>query len=220
LRRLLILIVVLAGLFVAADRVAVLFAERAVAERIQTREALPQRPQVSIGGFPFLTQAVSGDYRSIKVVIVGLRRDGLVLDRVALTLHGVHVPLSAVLHRSIGSVPIDSAAGTVSVGYADLNVDLHRVAVGYAGSPGSVRLRSLVVPVSGTATVRVSGDTVTAEVSRIGVAGVSLPVGGLGFTVALPSLPFGVRLTSVTAGPSGISVSATGTGLTLNGTAT
>lgn len=216
-RRLLIFLLVLAGLFVAADRVALVFAERAVAERIQVREGLAQRPQVSIGGFPFLTQAVAGDYHSISVLVVGLRRDGLMLNRVALTLRGVHVPLSAVLHRTLGSIPIDSASGSVAIGYAELNADLPRVSVSYGGSPGSVRLRSRVLPVSGVAEVTVSGDVVAASVRQARAAGVALPVGGLAFSVQLPSLPFGVRLTAVTSGPGGVSVAAAGTGLTLNG---
>jgi hypothetical protein len=59
-RKLLTFIVVLGLLLVLADRVAWWVAERGVATAIQESENLPQRPGVSIGGFPFLTQAIEG----------------------------------------------------------------------------------------------------------------------------------------------------------------
>lgn len=58
LRILLIVVVVLGGLFVLADRLAVHFAEGEAADKLRTSENLASTPDVSIKGFPFLTQVV------------------------------------------------------------------------------------------------------------------------------------------------------------------
>ena len=64
-RKLLIALVVLAVLFVAVDRIALVIAEDEIASRIATAYSLPADPGVSITGFPFLTQVVSGNYQQI-----------------------------------------------------------------------------------------------------------------------------------------------------------
>lgn len=52
LRIILIVTVILGGLFVIADRVAVGFAENKAADRIKSTEGLANTPDVSIEGFP------------------------------------------------------------------------------------------------------------------------------------------------------------------------
>ncbi|GAA0921274.1 DUF2993 domain-containing protein [Streptomyces thermoalcalitolerans] len=69
LRALLIVAVVLGLLFVAVDRIAVHFAEDQAADRLRTTENLASTPEVSINGFPFLTQVVSGELEDIKIGI-------------------------------------------------------------------------------------------------------------------------------------------------------
>ncbi|MFF3909541.1 DUF2993 domain-containing protein [Streptomyces sp. NPDC001848] len=69
LRILLILVVVLGGLFVIADRVAVHFAQNEAADKLRTTENLATTPDVSIKGFPFLTQVVSGRLDDVEVGI-------------------------------------------------------------------------------------------------------------------------------------------------------
>jgi LmeA-like phospholipid-binding len=69
LRTLLILVVVLAGLFTVADRVAVNIAEGRTAQEIRTTQNLGSDPDVSIHGFPFLTQVASGELDDVQVRI-------------------------------------------------------------------------------------------------------------------------------------------------------
>ncbi|CAM5227389.1 hypothetical protein SVIOM74S_03023 [Streptomyces violarus] len=71
LRILLITVVILGGLFVAADRLAVHFAEGEVADRLKSRENLSTTPDVSINGFPFLTQVAGGELDDVEVGIDG-----------------------------------------------------------------------------------------------------------------------------------------------------
>src|SRR6478609_10912606 len=62
LKILLIVLVVLAGLFVALDRIGNYVAEPVAANTIKTSQDLPSKPDVDIGGFPFLTQLVARDF--------------------------------------------------------------------------------------------------------------------------------------------------------------
>ena len=66
-RRLLIVLVVLAALLVVADRVGVVVAENRLAGQIQQQLVLDSKPDVSIHGIPFLTQAIRGRYKDIRV---------------------------------------------------------------------------------------------------------------------------------------------------------
>lgn len=56
LRVLLVVLVIFGGLFVAADRVAVNLVEDKAADKIRSSQGLDKTPEVSIKGFPFLTQ--------------------------------------------------------------------------------------------------------------------------------------------------------------------
>ncbi len=69
LRILLIVVVILGGLFVLADRLAVGFAEDEAADKLRTSENLAENPDVSIKGFPFLTQVASGELDDVEVGI-------------------------------------------------------------------------------------------------------------------------------------------------------
>jgi hypothetical protein len=61
-RRLLIVLVVLAILFTAADRISVAVAQSQAASRIQSSKGLNKKPSVSIEGFPFLTSCCRGTW--------------------------------------------------------------------------------------------------------------------------------------------------------------
>src|SRR4051812_44061551 len=61
-RALLVVLLLLVGLAVVADRVAVGVAEDRVGEQLAAKGGLAGTPEVDIAGFPFLTQAVAGTY--------------------------------------------------------------------------------------------------------------------------------------------------------------
>ncbi|GAA3843433.1 DUF2993 domain-containing protein [Streptomyces coacervatus] len=75
LRILLIVVVILGGLFVIADRVAVYFAENEAADKVKTTENLAATPDVSIKGFPFLTQVASGSLDDVEIGIKDYEAD-------------------------------------------------------------------------------------------------------------------------------------------------
>jgi hypothetical protein len=199
-RRLLVLVVVLAAALFGLDRLAAFGAERTVAHRLQVDQNLGVAPDVHIGGFPFLTQALRGDYREVSATVRDVRRDNLTITRVTARLYGVHVPLSSVIRQSVHSLPTDRADGEVELSYADVNAYLADRGLRVAPAPdGQVRITGKVsgVDVSAAVGVRVSGEDVVLGGDPVSV------------TLHLPQLPFGARLVSARATTEGLLVSAT-----------
>lgn len=211
-RRLVFVAVVVIGLLVALDRVAVGAAERAVARQVQVDQDLTARPGVSIGGFPFLTQAVAGRYDDVTITMHDLHRTRVRVDSLTMHLHGVHAGLGAALSQHLSAVHVDRATATLVVSYADLDAflgDRHlQVSDGGGGE----------VKVSGSATV--AGQTISASArGRIDVRGsnVVVTVGqGLDFTVPLGGMPFSIKLLVANATKTGIEVTATATDVVLH----
>lgn len=211
-RRLLVVLVAALVLLVVVDRVAVAAADHVLAGRIQQDQNLDSRPSVSIRGFPFLTQAIGGRYDDVRLTLHDVHRGGVPVRALSVRLHGVHVPLGAVLSQHLRRVPIDRAEAQILLTYADVNsfIGTRHLTVSQ-GSGGEIQ-------VSGSATVL--GRTVTASGSgRLDVHGTDLVVTvghGLDFTVPLGSLPFRVALTGAHATRQGVVVGATATGLVLH----
>lgn len=125
LRIILIVTVILGGLFVIADRVAVGFAENKAADRIKSTEGLASTPDVSIKGFPFLTQVVSGELDDVKIGIKDYEAStsgagsaggtGTIrIDDLNAEMHGV------AFNGDYSSATANSATGSASIGYAEL----------------------------------------------------------------------------------------------------
>jgi LmeA-like phospholipid-binding len=118
-RRTLAVVIVLAALLVAADYAAAALTESAVSRQMRTELNLVDDPSVRINGFPFLTQAVAGRFRSVDVtadhVPVGPLRD----VQVRTQLRDVTAPLSQLLGGS-RTVAVREAEGTVRIGAPDI----------------------------------------------------------------------------------------------------
>ena len=71
-RKLLITLVVLAVLLVAADFGLRAYAESRTADAVQTELGTSARPDVSIEGFPFLVNAVRGEYPQVVVTAANI----------------------------------------------------------------------------------------------------------------------------------------------------
>lgn len=221
-------LVVLAVLLVAADRVSLVLAERAVATQLQASGSLSSRPQVSVRGFPFLTQAFSGRYDDVELTATSVTAGGARLSRLEASLTGVHLPLSQALSGSVTAVPVDRVAATVLLTYADLHKQLRdrRLALSAAGDllrvTGSVQVLGRTVSASALSSVTVEGASVVVHAQRFEVGGraadrlVSAALGQrLDFVVRIGTLPYGLRLTGVRVQPDGIAATAAGTSTVL-----
>lgn len=219
-RRLLTGLVVLALFLVVADRVGVRIAQRQVAHQLRTSAGLTSDPSVSITGFPFLTQAVSGRYNRIELTTGSLRRGGVRLASLTVSLHGVELPLSQALSGTVSAVPVAALTASAVVTYADVASvgSLAGVSVTPTGSGVRVTARLTVlgqaVEVSTESTVRLSGSSVVITAQRLTVLGQSSSLldnalaGRLDLRVPIGSLPYRLALTGVHVTPAGLVVDA------------
>src|SRR4051812_18411291 len=210
-RRLAFVAVLLLGILAVADRVAALGAERVVAERIQEEQSLAVRPDVSIGGFPFLTQMIGGRYDDVTVSVHDLRRGRLDVDTVRAHLTGVHVPFEDVVRQRVSHVRVEAATAEIVLTYADVNALLRPG--GFELSPagaGEVHVTARAaaggneVKAGADVPMAVSGDAVVVD-TRLGAV----------LQIPLPQMPFGIELKSVRATEDGIVVTCTAEGLVL-----
>lgn len=120
LRITLIVVVILGGLFVAADRIAVYIAESKAADKIKSSQGLTTTPNVSIKGFPFLTQVAGKELDEVDVGVDGLTTatgDGrsVRVTELDAKLHNVRIS------GSFSSASADRATGSAHISYADLS---------------------------------------------------------------------------------------------------
>jgi len=215
---LLITLVVLLGLAVVADRVAVGFAEDKVAEQIASKGGLAGTPSVDIAGFPFLTQAFAGNYEDVRISLTAHDLGQPAGTRADVRLHGVHVPLKSVLSGSVSEVPVDRIDGTATLSYellaAQLGGDttLRREGDGLRITK-TVEIAGYTLPLTAAGTVTLDGDDLVVDVQKASGAGVDVP----GFLVdqvsdllelryTVPALPFGLQLTSVQPADDGVRI--------------
>jgi LmeA-like phospholipid-binding len=156
-----VLLVIIVALLVVSDVVAEPAVERRLAQEIQERYGLVERPDVNIDAFPFLVDAGRGQLDRVEVNADEFRFGGLTVARVELDL--------LELHYSVGDVLADREAawaerveGVAEVSQAALNQYLVDNGFPYAVTlmPGQVDVAGAVTvagqTVNGTATVELS----------------------------------------------------------------
>lgn len=216
-RKLLIAVVVLAVLLVTADRVAVAVAENQVSSKVAAAYSLPSRPQVSIQGFPFLTQALSGDYSEIDISVAGVQADGATLTDLKARFTGVHAPLSEVLGGRATTVTADHARGSAIVGFAAVSrrLPLQHVSLAadgrYLKVSGTLVYQGNRVPLSAVVGLSVASGGIRVTPRSLHLPGslgsLSSQVSGrFGFVLPLQALPLHLRLTSVAVTPAGLRI--------------
>ncbi|MEU6115832.1 DUF2993 domain-containing protein [Streptomyces sp. NPDC047117] len=230
LRRLLVFVVVVAALFVAADRLAVNFAEDKAAEKIRGSLGLSESPQVSIKGFPFLTQVASGTLTEVDASLGGIEAtaEGHRLRVTELSAQFHDVKLSSDYTSIEGAA---SATGEARIGYADLTRAAgDGVRISYGGTSGGksqVKISPDIpvldsLDVVGTVST-VGGDTIRLRADELPTLCTAVP--GCEDKVRartdhdwkLGELPAGLKLDRVTTTRDGIAISAKGTDVKLPG---
>jgi hypothetical protein len=176
LRILSIVVVVLGVLFVVVDRVAVHFAEGEVADKLRTSENLASTPDVSIKGFPFLTQLAGGKLDDVEVGIEDYEADTgnggqqIRIDDLQADMRGVR------FSGDYSSATASSATGTATISYAELlkaarseptdvglGVTARLAGLSYGGNGKvkvDIKLSALPAPVSVLSSVTVKDDKV------------------------------------------------------------
>jgi hypothetical protein len=119
-KRLIVVLLVLVGVLVAVDYGAAAAAESAVSRQMRERLGLADDPSVRINGFPFLAQALSGEYRSVQVEAQRVPVGQLRQVDVRAQLNDVTAPLSELLGSDPKTLRVANADGSVRVGTTDL----------------------------------------------------------------------------------------------------
>ena len=173
LRALLLIVVLLVALALVAGEVLLRpLAQRAVAEDVQDRYQLDQRPSVHLGGFPFLVRVVMGHLPSATGRLRDTTIEGLTLEEVELRLQDVRFDTFDLLGGD-GEVRADAGQATVAVA----DVDLSRY-LADRGLSFDVRFTPGQVTVGGTVTV--AGTDVRVEAT----GALAIQDGQLGFRPA------------------------------------
>jgi LmeA-like phospholipid-binding len=217
-RKLLIVVIILAGLLIAADRVAAVVASHEIADRVQTSYNLPSKPSVTVRGFPFLTQVASGNYDEIDLSIAQVASNGVQVDNLDAHLTGVHAPASDVLSHGSSSITADRVAGSGTVPFSSVRGRLPQgVKLGTEGGSlklsGTVHYLGVSIPVTAVAVLGVGDSGITVTPTKVSAGpGVNAPAstisGQFRFVIPVPPLPLHLHVTSVSVTPGGVRVGA------------
>ncbi|MER6035549.1 DUF2993 domain-containing protein [Streptomyces sp. NPDC001835] len=237
LRILLVLLVVVGLLFVVVDRVAVHFAEGEVADRLKTTENLSSTPDVSIKGFPFLTQMASGELDDVEVGVKDyeaatgkgaqtIRIDDLRADMRDVTFSGDYSSATAADATGTATIAYDELLKAAKSEPTPLGLGLTAQVVGLSdGGNGKIKLS---VKVSGLATIHLL-SSVAVKDDKVQVKADGVPrFGGLDlaeglirsvtdFQQVIDRLPGGIELARVQATKDGVEIGVKGSDVRLAG---
>jgi hypothetical protein len=215
-----IAVVVLAVLFVAADRTAAHFADEEAAQLVKEKYGYANTTDghldVTIRGFPFLTQAADRDFGHVTlsaqrfyIDTTDNRQGGyLDVDSLRLDLRGVRVT-----SLTARSAEANLATGTLTLSYKELSGVVSRL----AGAGGPLRVSQAPGSNGQAARVKVSGTVGGTALSSTGTllaqgTELSLTVPGAERATAewRVSLPQGVGFTAARATADGVEIGFTG----------
>lgn len=224
-KRLAVVVAVLATVALAADRAGAAVAGAAIAAQAQTAAGLPAEPEVSVGGFPFLTQALAGRYTRVEVQARGVPAGELTVDRLDTTLHGVRVTLGQALSGDVQSVPVERVEARALLSYAQLSqrsgLSVAPAGAGQVRVSGEVEVLGRTVTASAVSSVALAGDAVVVTAERVEAAGATAAIGDalrgrLDFEVPVRGLPYDLEVTGVTVEQDGVWVEAGATDIVLS----
>ncbi len=212
-RRYVLALVIIIALLVAIDFGARVAAQDVMASKIQ-QQGLSQKPDVSIGGFPFLTQVAAKDFKHVTISTTNLTEGPVTISTIDATATGIRLNSFA-----FSSGIISSLSGTAVISFASLGNTLAQQ-VGPLGAllngaglkltaagPSEVKASLNLLITSGSATWRVtrlSGNRLNIRL----VSSSGLPTSLLGsiqnITVQIPKLPLGLSIDSVEVTSAGV----------------
>ncbi|MDV9192453.1 DUF2993 domain-containing protein [Streptomyces sp. SR27] len=225
LRILLIVAVVLGGVLVGIDRLAVAWAEDEAAGRVKLAAVDSDSIEVDIKGFPFLTQVAGKHLDEVEVKASGVRATAgdkrIRVGELTVALRDVTVT------GDWAGAKAGSASGTALVSYADLTAASDRQATVAYGGNGKVKVtggvkvmgRTLTRTVLSTVTV-VNGDTLKVRADEVpgeGIPGIEgLVRARTDFERPIGDIA-GMKVEKVEPRPEGLAVTVTGKNIVLAG---
>jgi LmeA-like phospholipid-binding len=210
---LLVIVLVLVG----GDRAAKAYAENQMASQVQSSLALSGKPNVTIQGFPFLTQVAARTFNTVDVNASNETAGPggqLEIASLTATLHGMHI-------HGTNSATVDQFTASALVTFT---------ALAHAGGiPQGITLAP-AGPNQLKATVDILGfsSDATAKVTQVGSNKINVKITDFGgvpadvlgsltdFTFSIPKLPAGVKIQSISVTQQGLRVTAAGQNTTLS----
>ncbi|MGC4951267.1 DUF2993 domain-containing protein [Streptomyces sp. DT224] len=223
-----IALVILAALFVAVDRVAVNIAESQAEDRVKVPGAEIGSTDVSVKGFPFLTQVAGSELDEVDVRLTGIETHAAGRT---LRISTMNAELRDVrLTDGFSGATAAHATGTAVISYEDLTeAASDGVKVEYGGK-GKVKVTGTVtVPLLGRPISRsvlstvtlVDGHTVRVHADKVpgeGIPGLEKLVREkTDFEREVGGLPNGLKLEKIQPTADGLEISVTGTEVRLAG---
>ena len=219
----LITVIALLVLLVVSDRVANAYAENQMASQVQSSLGLSGKPHVTIHGFPFWTQLIAHDFKTVTVTasnetINSASAGGGALEIASLnaTLHGLHFQ-----GFNSNSATVDQFSATALINFTVVG-NIGGVPQGVTltqDGPNQVKATVSLGPISASADAQVtqSGpNKIHVHVTDFN----GIPADQLGnfgdFTITIPKLPAGVTIQSVSVTQQGVMVTIAGMNTTLS----
>lgn len=235
---LLVMLVLLLGLVIIADRVGAGVAEDRIAQQAadELRKAgatTASQPKVEIGGFPFLTQVLGGNYERITITADKPQSEDIKLETMTIVATDVEAAASDLLNGR-GPVTANEITGTATMSWdtvrslislANLPVPFEPAQLEVKVVDNNVELR-LPLDLGGFSTTLVAKGSITVaegkvdlKLSDIQAEGVELPAAGqrilntiknrLTATIRTPKMPYTLTIRSVDTTADGVKVTAT-----------
>jgi hypothetical protein len=219
----LITVIVILVLLVISDRVANAYAENQMASQVQSSLALSGKPHVTIQGFPFWTQLIAKDFKTVDITASNetinspnAGSGALEIASLNATLHGLHFQgfnsNSATVDQFNASALVTFTA-LANVGGIPQGITLS------SGGGNTVNAAVSLGPLSATAQAQVTQtgpNTINVKVTK--AAGIPTDLLGnlANFNFSIPKLPPGVSIQSVSVTQQGVMVTISGTNTTLS----
>jgi hypothetical protein len=219
---LLVVLVVILALGGIGDQVAKSYAQNDIAKQVQS-SGLSAKPSVSIKGWPFLTQILAHDVKTIDISANNVTTTGGKLP-VSFTARatGVH------LNSSFNGATIDHITGQVTISYQSLDSYLGN-SIGIPGltsisispdpakGPSAVTANAAGIASVNATVVKTGANQITVKFGSLG--GIASLLGGSGSipdqVIDIPKLPLGLVVGSPEATSQGIVIPASASNTTL-----
>jgi hypothetical protein len=217
----LITLIVIIVVLVVGDRAAKAYTENQMASQIQTSLGLSGKPNVSIQGFPFLTQLAARDFRTVNVnasnetITASSAGSGLLkIANLTATLHGMHI-------NGLNSATIDQFNASALINFTALG-SVGGIPQGItlsADGPNQIKADISIGPLSETAVAEVTrtgSNQINVKIVKAGDIPVDLLGNLANFSFSIPKLPAGVTIQSISVTQQGLLITAAGQNTTLN----
>ncbi len=216
------------AVLIAGDRVANAVAQNTLATQLQSELGTPTKPDVSIGGFPFVTQALGGSFSSVRVTAddatLQSERQAVAVAHLDVTLTQITATdryRTIVAGRGEASALVDWAAVSSLAGQQVSYVADDRMRIDFSVPIGRLSIDGYL---TGRPELDVDAQTITVADPEVSVASVDVPqavVDAVSRIVLRPfpieNLPYDIAVTGLTVQPDGVLLAGTGRDIPVRG---